>query len=988
MPRRDRLRHLLMAVVVACAGLAVAMPAAAQDRTTNTEALAAAPATGGTITVDGRAGGRTFNGVGAVSAGASSRLLADYPEPERSQVLDYLFTPAYGAALDILKVEIGGETNSTDGAEPSHQREPGVVDCDRGYEWWLMKQARKRNPAIKLAALEWGAPGWFDGGFWSQDNIDYILSWLDCAASHGLRIDYVGGWNERGYDTDWYVAFDKALAERFPDIEIIAADECCREDLWRVADDMAANPAFDNAVDIAGVHFACGNRDQRRECHSTETARGLDKPLWMSEVSAQAHDVGAAPAARSINRMYVDARLTGYLTWSAVSAWYAHFPIADTGTILAEWPWSGHYQVGSTVWAFAHTTQFTDPGWRYLDTGSGYLDSGASYVSMVSPAADDFTTVVETLDATEPATVEFDVTGGLPTDGVQVWSTDVGTATQADDFVRTKGIQPVDGSFTMTLEPGHVYTLSSTTGQGKGSARPHAGIGEEMPLPYRESFDDDEPGKLAAYFSDLNGSFETAPCAAGRAGMCYQQQTPQQPITWNSAGLMDPTTVVGDPRWWGDYRVRTAFMLDGPGHVELVGRSSGHPATRETKLSGYHLRVASDRTWELTSHDQYGGDQVLATGTVEVEVGTWHTMALHMRGSAISVEVDDKRLATVEDRRQRTGSVGLVVSGWNHAQFDDFAVSATAPRPRFVPKADLEASATTSTGFLGGYTYEAARAVDDRPETWWWAEHEQVAPLPQAITVDLGARYKTHGIVAQPRLQASPIGITTRYRVWLSNDGRTYSPVAEGSWALTNATKTASWPEQSARFVRLEALEAGCRGRAGIGELDVALTPLIGGTDEGEDLSGFTYVPQERMSATASSYQEGFEPSKAIDGSCTTMWHSRFDPPAPQPHTITLDLGGDYPVEAFIYQPRHDVNNNGIITRYRLSTSRDGESFTVVDSGTWSLDLSTKVVRLGTARDARYVRLEAVDGGAGLASAAELEVAYDAARGVRTAQAR
>jgi hypothetical protein len=48
------------------------------------------------ITIDGTSSGRTFDGVGALSAGASSRLLIDYPEPQRSQILDYLFKPNYG----------------------------------------------------------------------------------------------------------------------------------------------------------------------------------------------------------------------------------------------------------------------------------------------------------------------------------------------------------------------------------------------------------------------------------------------------------------------------------------------------------------------------------------------------------------------------------------------------------------------------------------------------------------------------------------------------------------------------------------------------------------------------------------------------------------------------------------------------------------------------------------------------------------------------
>src|SRR3954467_9737232 len=112
------------------------------------------------IKLDGSDTGRVFEGIGAVSAGASSRLLIDYPEPQRSRILDYLFTPHYGANLQALKVEIGGDLNSTAGAEPSHMRTPDDQSFTRGYEWWLMAEARRRNPAIQLGALAWGAPGW------------------------------------------------------------------------------------------------------------------------------------------------------------------------------------------------------------------------------------------------------------------------------------------------------------------------------------------------------------------------------------------------------------------------------------------------------------------------------------------------------------------------------------------------------------------------------------------------------------------------------------------------------------------------------------------------------------------------------------------------------------------------------------------------------------------------------------------------------------
>jgi Glycosyl hydrolase family 59 len=110
-----------------------------------------------TVTLDGTGKGRVFDGLGAASAGASSRLLIDYPEPQRSQILDYLFKPGYGAALQRLKVEIGADVNSTDGSEPSHMRTPSDHSSSRGYEWWLMAEAHNlsaefKKPTVTLAS--------------------------------------------------------------------------------------------------------------------------------------------------------------------------------------------------------------------------------------------------------------------------------------------------------------------------------------------------------------------------------------------------------------------------------------------------------------------------------------------------------------------------------------------------------------------------------------------------------------------------------------------------------------------------------------------------------------------------------------------------------------------------------------------------------------------------------------------------------------------
>ena len=69
------------------------------------------------VTVDPDGAGLPYDGHGGLSAGASSRLLFDYAEPARSEILDYLYKPKFGANLWVCKVEIGGDTQSTDGKQ-------------------------------------------------------------------------------------------------------------------------------------------------------------------------------------------------------------------------------------------------------------------------------------------------------------------------------------------------------------------------------------------------------------------------------------------------------------------------------------------------------------------------------------------------------------------------------------------------------------------------------------------------------------------------------------------------------------------------------------------------------------------------------------------------------------------------------------------------------------------------------------------------------
>ncbi|MDH6118268.1 O-glycosyl hydrolase [Kitasatospora sp. GAS204A] len=649
-----------------------APPPAASATTSRAAAQAAIAPT--TVTVDGTSSGRTFDGVGAISGGGgNSRLLLDYPEPQRGQILDDLFAPGHGAALQILKVEIGGDTNSTDGAESSIEHTRGSIDCDNGYEWWLMEQAKARNPGIKLYALSWGAPGWIgNGNFWSQDTIDYLMSWLGCARQHNLTIDYLGGWNERGYNAAWYENLHATLAATgFGATKVVGAD-----DTWDIATAMRSDQALNDAVDIVGTHYPCGYMSAMTSCSSTPDAQATGKQLWASENGSEDADTGAAPIARALNRGYLDAKLTAFINWPLVAGLYSNLGFNTMGLVTADQPWSGAYAVGRSTWAIAQTTQFTAPGWQYLDTGSGYLAgdrANGSYVSYAAPDRSAWSSVFETMDATGPQTATLRVTGGLPGGALHVWSTDFSSNSSTAHLVPGPDLAPAaDGSYRLTLQPGRIYTVTTTTGQGAGAASsPQRSV---LALPYQDSLAGTGTGQEARYFSSMNGAFETEPCAGGRAGNCLRQQAPTTPIRWTDESGDQPYATMGDLSWT-NYTVGADALLEQSGTAELLGRV-GTQGRNNNGLNAYNLRVGDDGRWTILKDGQSWTFTTLASGQVAaLGLNTWHHLELSFQDSTITARLDGVTLATVTDSSYGAGQITLGTGGYYNAQFSNLSIT-------------------------------------------------------------------------------------------------------------------------------------------------------------------------------------------------------------------------------------------------------------------------------------------------------------------------
>ena len=627
------------------------------------------------VVLDGNSKGRVFDGLGAASAGASSRLLIDYPEPQRSQILDYLFKPAYGAALQHLKVEIGADVNSTDGSEPSPMRSPLDHDSTRGYEWWLMVEARKRNPNIVLEILPWGAPGWVGKDtLYTPKMAEYVADFIRTAKrDYSLNIAYTGAWNEKLYD----IAYVKELRRRLDADHLSTKIICCDEypgegtGQWAIADEILKDPELAAAIQVIGVHYPLVDG----KISTTDTARKTSKPLWSSEDQpnggggpfvSRDWPVGGRILAHLYNRNYLEGSLTSTEIWSPITSYYDNLAAPNSGLMYANTPWSGHYDVQGTIWATAHTTQFAQPGWQYLDSASGYLPEMGSYVALRSPDKKNWSVILESVDAKHPQTVSFRLVGGLLASKVYIWETN-----HSRTFEHVASVKPANGTFEYTFDPDSLYSLTTTIGQGKGTAQPPASA--PFPLPYADDFERTPLTHTPKYLSDQDGAFEVQHCN-GRPGRCLEQVISVKPIPWGP--LPDPFTLAGDAAWT-DYSVAADVRFLTASSATVMGRIDSANVFEDGKArlpSGYVLRLEPGGAWELLSAEFKKPTVTLASGSVQIDRSQWHRLELSFHGTRIIASLDGGSLAAVENSTHTHGMFALG-SEWDHMQFDNLRVS-------------------------------------------------------------------------------------------------------------------------------------------------------------------------------------------------------------------------------------------------------------------------------------------------------------------------
>lgn len=671
----------------------------------------------GSYTLDDTAAGAigaVFDGVGVVAGAGASRLLIDYDPAVRASILDAMFSPTTGAGVHLLKIDVGGNGDGTMGSEPSimHTENEEPVPM-RGTQMWLALEARTRNPGIKLYALPWSWPGWMrqtptDTTPFATPDLPaaFIILYLTTAQAAGaaagvnMNFDYVGVFSDiwDGTNSPLYV---KALrlgldTAGFTSTKIVCADV----NDWGCATAALADPDLLAAIGVLGDHSQPGNQNAN--------LTGL--PVWRSWVNeGGASNLEHAPLlANTINTGYTQANQTATLAFAAFGASYDTYPEWGVGAIRADSPWSGAYYITPNWYVLAHTTQFTQPGWRHLNygLGSGLLAFGGTYVTRFDasggPTAIKWSTVIAKTgspgsEVGEMAT--FTLNGNLASStpvgsSVYVFSTCFSsTGTNVTLFTGPTTL-PVTGgapysTFSLWLDQNCMYTVTNIVGAGI-SPPPATTLPAAFPYYWSDDFSQNDLNTPGKYWADVSGSFEVVD--AMNAGRGLRQCAGQgQPITRRNTDTR-PHTHLGDASW-RDVDFKATVWLQAGGDAagfcvrcSPVNDTAGVDGTTGLDhMPGFWLFL--DVTGWTVYHTLDPAQVAVMSGTFATPLMTsvWHDVRLVARGDNILAFVDSVVLFNkavpwvgLNQSPPTRGFVGLAAGDFGQTPvFGAFAVSVT-----------------------------------------------------------------------------------------------------------------------------------------------------------------------------------------------------------------------------------------------------------------------------------------------------------------------
>ncbi len=308
-----------------------------------------------------------IEGFGGSGAFRQAENLRSLPEPQRTEVLDLLFSPTKGAGLTIIRNKIGdgGRTdeggtwgNRGDGPIATIQPEEGQWNWtgDEG-QIWLMQEAKKRG-CTRFISAAWSPPAWMKtnnsvihGGRLTKDKYrayaEYLAEYVNgYKKHHGIDIyavspqnepTFEGGYSSCQWTPEEFLEFTKNHVVPVWNEKKVAAKYMLGEHMfwceaWVVPS--LNDPVACERVDIVAAH-GYGNPNGFGVL-PVATAKG--KKIWQTEVYNNADDSNNREGKNTIdNALYWAEYIHNHMTVSEANAWLYWWLIAKydfEGTLI------------------------------------------------------------------------------------------------------------------------------------------------------------------------------------------------------------------------------------------------------------------------------------------------------------------------------------------------------------------------------------------------------------------------------------------------------------------------------------------------------------------------------------------------------------------------------------------------------------------------------------------------------------------------------
>jgi DNA-binding beta-propeller fold protein YncE len=245
-----------------------------------------------------------------------------------------------------------------------------------------------------------------------------------------------------------------------------------------------------------------------------------------------------------------------------------------------------------------------------------------------------------------------------------------------------------------------------------------------------------------------------------------------------------------------------------------------------------------------------------------------------------------------------------------------------------------------------GENGRAIRAFDGSLSTFWHTRWSGANPpnQPHHLIIDMLSHQTVSGFTIAGRQDANA-GRVKDWEFHGSHDGVNWSPIGSGALASTASIQTVNTQaasEDGFRYAKFVSLSTHAEELWSV----VSEFNVLDTNGQAMNRTGWTVTPdsEETVGENASA-------TRAIDGSLSTFWHTRWtggNLPG-HPHHLIIDMQSPRPIGGFSIAPRQDANA-GRVKDWEFYGSDDGVSWQLLGSGALTSTSATQSEFFGGTR--------------------------------------